>query len=246
MTIRFHCPKCGKHFKVRDELAGKSGRCPCGSHIRIPVSNQQLPAPEVKTPPSLPSIISDERKVVSNGLHDQNHSRWKSNLILCICVIALIVLVVSLAASVPTPRDVSPGTSQYQNTTQYKGEEAPLTVVTVILAIVILLIFPASLILIFVSMWKVFTKAGQPGWAILIPIYNNLVFLRIAGKPAWWLLWSFFPIIGPLLGIIFSVLTISAIASNFGKSAWFTAGLIFLPFVYFQILAFGEAYYIEV
>ena len=45
------------------------------------------------------------------------------------------------------------------------------------------------------AMWKVFTKAGKPGWASLIPIYNMIVLLDIAGKPAWWIVLFIIPIV---------------------------------------------------
>ena len=52
----------------------------------------------------------------------------------------------------------------------------------------ILVVYFAILILMIVSLWKVFTKAGQPGWACIVPIYNVIVLLKIAGKPLWWIL----------------------------------------------------------
>ncbi|MFO0261358.1 MAG: DUF5684 domain-containing protein, partial [Planctomycetota bacterium] len=50
------------------------------------------------------------------------------------------------------------------------------------------LILLALFALIIASLWIIFTKAGQPGWASLIPFYNLYVMLQIVGKPAWWLL----------------------------------------------------------
>lgn len=90
-----------------------------------------------------------------------------------------------------------------------------------------------------VAMWKVFTKAGQPGWAILIPIYNAYVMLKIAGKPGWWLLLMFIPVVNIVIGIM----VLAGLAGNFGKGAGFVAGLLFLPFVFYPILAFGSAQY---
>ena len=53
------------------------------------------------------------------------------------------------------------------------------------------------------AMWKVFTKAGKPGWASIIPIYNMVVLLDIAGKPVWWIILFFIPIVN----LIFAILT---------------------------------------
>ncbi|MFH1476993.1 MAG: DUF5684 domain-containing protein [Verrucomicrobiota bacterium] len=94
-------------------------------------------------------------------------------------------------------------------------------------------------ILMIVAMWKVFVKAGRPGWAVLIPIYNTYVFLKIAGKPGWWLIWFFIP----LLNLVFGIIATMAFAQNFGKGVGFAVGLIFLPIIFIPILAFGEAQY---
>ncbi|MBU0716128.1 MAG: signal peptidase I [Verrucomicrobia bacterium] len=102
------------------------------------------------------------------------------------------------------------------------------------------IIWLAFSILMIVAMWKVFVKAGRPGWAVLIPIYNTYVFLKIAGKPGWWLIWFFIP----LLNLIFGIIATVAFAQRFGKGAGFTVGLIFLPIIFIPILAFGEAQYV--
>ena len=105
-----------------------------------------------------------------------------------------------------------------------------------ILLIIIMLAFGLFII---VSMWKVFEKAGQPGWGILIPIYNIYLFLVIAGKPGWWILLYFIPLVNFVIGIIVSI----EIAKNFGKDAGFGIGLAFLGIIFYPILAFGDAEY---
>ncbi|MEM7158512.1 MAG: DUF5684 domain-containing protein [Myxococcota bacterium] len=87
--------------------------------------------------------------------------------------------------------------------------------------------------------WKVFTKAGQPGWASLIPIYNIYVMTQIAGKPAWWLVLFLIPI----ANIIVAILLFVAMAEKFGKSAGFGVGMAFLGFIFIPILGFGDAQY---
>lgn len=94
--------------------------------------------------------------------------------------------------------------------------------------------------LMLVSAWKVYEKAGQPGWASIIPIYCTIVFLNIAKKPLYW----FFLMLIPFFGIIWVVLATNAFAKAFGKSEGFTIGLIFLPFVFYPILAFDDSQYI--
>jgi len=89
-------------------------------------------------------------------------------------------------------------------------------------------------------MWRVFIKAGHPGWGVLIPFYNVVLMLRIAGKPGWWLIFFFIPVINLVVQIVMTI----DIAKNFGKGGWFAAGLIFLPIIFFPILAFGDSVYI--
>ena len=102
------------------------------------------------------------------------------------------------------------------------------------------MIWLAVAILMLAAMWKVFTKAGKPGWAAIIPIYNAYVFLKIAGKPGWWLIL----LLIPGLNIIFGIIALAAFAQNFGKGAGFIVGLIFLPVIFYPILAFGDARYL--
>ena len=100
-----------------------------------------------------------------------------------------------------------------------------------------LIIWLAFVVLMIASMWVVFTKAGEPGWAAIIPIYNYVVLDRIAGRPTWWiLLWL---IIFPIPYIVVSL----DIAKRFGKGAGFGVGLILLPFVFYPMLAWGGARY---
>jgi hypothetical protein len=90
-----------------------------------------------------------------------------------------------------------------------------------------------------VAGWKVFTKAKRPGWAILVPIYNSLNVLWMVGRPWWWLLLMCIPIVN----VIFGIIVTNDLSKSFGKSAWWTVGLIFLPIVSYPMLAFGSATY---
>jgi hypothetical protein len=97
----------------------------------------------------------------------------------------------------------------------------------------------AFAVLMIASMWKVFTKAGKPGWAAIIPIYNIIVMLEIAGKPIWWIVLFLIP----LVSLIVSIMVAIGIANNFGKGAGFGLGLAFLGPIFYPILAFGSAQY---
>lgn len=90
------------------------------------------------------------------------------------------------------------------------------------------------------SLWRVFTKAGRPGWAVLVPIYNMYILLQIVGKPGWWLLLMFIPLVNFIIGILVLV----GLAKCFGKGGGFVAGMIFLPIIFYPILGFGDAKYI--
>ena len=87
------------------------------------------------------------------------------------------------------------------------------------------------------SMWKVFTKAGQPGWGAIIPIVNFYFLCKVAGRPGWWvlLLLICFP--------IFYIIICIDVAKRFGKGVGFALGLIFLGIIFWPILGFGSAQY---
>ncbi len=97
--------------------------------------------------------------------------------------------------------------------------------------------YTAYAILIIAAWWKIFSKAGQPGWAAIIPIYNWIVWCKIVGRPAWWVLLLL--ICFPIFFIILSI----DLAKSFGKGVGFAIGLILLSVIFFPILGFGSATY---
>ncbi len=109
-----------------------------------------------------------------------------------------------------------------------------------VMVAVLLLVDLALVILMIVSMWKIFEKAGKPGWASLIPIYNTIVLLDIVGKPWWWI----FLLIIPIVNIIFAIIVIHGLSKSFGLNGWFTLGLLFLGIIFYPILAFGDYKYV--
>ncbi len=113
----------------------------------------------------------------------------------------------------------------------FQEEEVTLAIVVVIgLAIFILAL---------AGVWKVFTKAGQPGWACIVPIYNLVVLMRIAGRPGWWVLLMLIPIVSIIIAFIVAI----DVAKNFGKGAGFGVGLALLGIIFYPILGFGDAQY---
>jgi hypothetical protein len=97
----------------------------------------------------------------------------------------------------------------------------------------------AFLLFFLICHWRIFTKAGQAGWKSIIPLYNGIIQLRITRQPAYWLLLFFIP----LVNIYFGVRHINGLSRAFGKDIGFTIGLLFLPIIFYPILAFGDAEY---
>jgi uncharacterized membrane protein YoaK (UPF0700 family) len=103
-----------------------------------------------------------------------------------------------------------------------------------------MLVVLAVALLVIIGLWKTFSKAGKPGWAAIIPIYNIIVMLEIAGRPIWWILLYLVPLVNLVVYVVISV----DIAKKFGKSAAFgiIALWLFAP-IGFLLLGFGKATY---
>lgn len=92
-----------------------------------------------------------------------------------------------------------------------------------------------------VAMWKVFAKAGQPGWAAIIPIYNIYITLKVVGRPGWWLLLLLIPFVNIVVGLIVCM----DLAKSFAKSTVFgVVGLWLFSIIGWLMLAFGDAQYV--
>lgn len=101
------------------------------------------------------------------------------------------------------------------------------------------LIWLALLIFMYAALWKVFTKAGKPGWAAIVPVYNAYIMLKIGGKPGWWLVLFLIPV----LNIIVIIWMLNMISKSFGKDENFTVGMILMSIIFLPILGFGSARY---
>lgn len=108
-----------------------------------------------------------------------------------------------------------------------------------LVVLVMMVVLFALAIFLIAALWKVFVKAGEPGWAAIVPLYNTYVLVKIAGRPWWWLLLLFIPVVSLIIGIILSV----DLAKSFGKGVGFAIGLILVPFIFVPILGFGSAQY---
>jgi hypothetical protein len=113
-------------------------------------------------------------------------------------------------------------------------------VVAGIVGIVFFLLWLGLIVAFFAGFWKVFAKAGQPGWAAIVPIYNVYIWTKIVGRPWWFTLLVFIP----LVNIVISIILCSDLAKSFGRGIGFTLGLIFLVFIFIPVLGFGSDKYI--
>lgn len=105
---------------------------------------------------------------------------------------------------------------------------------------IFLLFFFVLIIFFIVCRWKVFTKAGKEGWKSIIPIYNIIVMLEITKQPTIWILYFFIPFVN----LYFAIKHLHGLSRAFGKDVGFTVGLLFLPYIFYPILAFGDAKYV--
>jgi hypothetical protein len=154
------------------------------------------------------------------------------------------------------------------------GEIGIFGVLIMIAARLLPLYFLISIIPVTIGMTMTFAKAGQPFGAALVPVYNMIVLLRVAGLPRYGIL----PILIPFFGIIATwVIPVESlggaessltkviigtvvvgmiafpfwitwvhhhISRRFGQGIGFTLGLTLLAPIFWLILGFGSAKYL--
>jgi hypothetical protein len=104
---------------------------------------------------------------------------------------------------------------------------------------IIVIVYIALIVFVIAGFWKVFEKAGEPGWAAIIPIYNYYIMTKIGGKPGWWVILMLIPIVN----IVILIMLCIEIAQRFGKSSGFGVGMALLSPIFWPILGFGDAQY---
>jgi len=110
------------------------------------------------------------------------------------------------------------------------SDQSPVTSLIVLVVAVITII----------ALWRVFTKAGRPGWAAIVPIYNIYTLVKVSGNSGWFTLLYFIPIVNVVIAIIVAL----GVAKNFNKSGLFGFfGLFLFSFIGYLILGFGSAQY---
>ncbi len=109
------------------------------------------------------------------------------------------------------------------------------------IASLIFLIVFVWLVVALIAMWKMFEKAGKPGWGALIPFYNIYLLIKIVGRPGWWL----FLLFVPFVNIVIEVILAMDVAKSFGKSSlWGIIFILLLGGLGYIILGFGSAQYV--
>jgi hypothetical protein len=109
-----------------------------------------------------------------------------------------------------------------------------------LVALVMFVLYLCIALFFVVAAWKVFTKAGKPGWGIFVPFYNVYLWVKIAGKPGWW----FWLYLIPLVNIVIAIIVTLAVGKAFGKSTAFSVFLLLIfSFIGLPILGYGKAVY---
>lgn len=121
----------------------------------------------------------------------------------------------------------------YTSTSNLTGDQTAVLGTVMLITVLISL---AIAVISIMSLWKLFTKAGKPGWAAIVPIYNNMVMLEIVGRPLWWVVLYFVPFANVVVAIMVALET----AKVFGKDTVFGVLMILFPVPMYPILAFSK------
>jgi hypothetical protein len=131
--------------------------------------------------------------------------------------------------------------SSYYSTPSYTtAASSPLDPLVWVMAIIMLILSLAVMAVVLASLWRMFTKAGKPGWAALIPIYNTVVLMQIIGRPEWWVLLLFVPFVNLYVAVVSTL----ELAKSFGKSTGFGVLMLFFPVIMYPMLGFGSSQYL--
>jgi hypothetical protein len=104
--------------------------------------------------------------------------------------------------------------------------------------IIAVILYIAILVFFIGAMWKIYTKAGEEGWACLIPFYGFYVLCKFCGVKNWWLIFI------PFANIYIAIVAVFALAKSFGKDVGFGVGLLLLGIIFYPILGYGDSRYV--
>lgn len=125
----------------------------------------------------------------------------------------------------------------YETTTTLSAGEATILGGMTLFIVGLSLLFA---IIAIVGMWKLFTKAGEPGWKAIVPVYNAWTFLKLGNQAGWWSLVALIPIVG-LVSIVFMAIAAYNIGQKLGKESWWVVLYILLPIIWILVLAFDSS-----
>jgi len=114
---------------------------------------------------------------------------------------------------------------------------------------VLIIVYIALYFIFALGVWGSYKKAGplgEPAWSAFVPIYQFIVLLRIAGRPAtwaWFLLLVFVPFIGSIGLLVVSIIVLNDVSKSFGHGPGFTVGLVLLSVIFWYILWLGQSVY---
>ncbi len=130
--------------------------------------------------------------------------------------------------------------------TMYADSLATTSMVAGILGFIsaYMVVIIALVVLSIVATWKIYSKAGKPGWASLVPIYNLVVMFQIVGLNPWFLCIMLIPFAGGIAGIVFGIMVPFRLAKSYGKDIGWGFGLWLLPSIFQLILGFGKSEYV--
>jgi hypothetical protein len=106
--------------------------------------------------------------------------------------------------------------------------------------LIVFLVMLALIIFYVAAFWRILEKAGEPGWGAIIPIYNIYLWCKVAGRPGWWVVLFFIPVVSIIVVLILSL----DLARAFAKSAGFGVGLWLLSMIFVPILGYGSSSYV--
>jgi hypothetical protein len=96
-----------------------------------------------------------------------------------------------------------------------------------------------------VGAWKAYQKAGEPGWAVIVPVYSYMVMARIAGKSETFGLLvglaPFIPYLGPIVFLVLYIMLLIDFVKPYGQGGGFAVGLALLGPIFWPILGFGSS-----
>lgn len=107
-------------------------------------------------------------------------------------------------------------------------------------SLVFMVVMFAIVIISLVAMAKIYAKAGRPGWAVIIPVYGQVVLFDITHGKGWLVITMFIPVVN----LVMYFIVCARLAKVFGKGTGFGVGLMLLPIIFIPMLAFGDAEYI--